>query len=114
MNKIAVAAVAAVLLNVATVPVYAVDTHESHHTGTDAQKTYPVRGEIVTVDQEAGKAKIRHEAIAELGWSGMTMVFPAADRSLLKDLKPGDKVDFTIAKDPSSGQYTLQTLQVAQ
>lgn len=114
MNKIAIAAVAAVLLNLAAVPAYAADTHESHHAGSEAQKSYAVKGEIVTVDQDAGKAKIRHAAIPELGWAGMTMVFPAADKSLLKNLKPGDKIDFTIAKNPSSGQYTIQALQVVQ
>lgn len=114
MNKIVIAAVAAAFLNLAAVPVYAADSHESHHAGAEAQKTYAVKGEVVSVDPEAGKAKIRHEAIPELGWSGMTMVFPAADKELLKDVKPGDKIDFTIAKNPASGQYTIQTLQITQ
>lgn len=114
MNKIVIAAAATALLNLAATPLYAADTHESHHAGVEAQKSYAVKGEIVTVDQEAGKAKIRHEAVTELGWSGMTMVFPTEDKNLLKDLKPGDKVDFSIAKNPSSGQYTIQTMQLAK
>ena len=111
MNRIVIAAAATALLSLVAAPLYATDTHESHHAGAEAAKSYAVKGEIVTVDQEAGKAKIRHEAVSELGWSGMTMVFPAADKNLLKDLKPGDKVDFTIAKNPANGQYTIQTLQ---
>ena len=114
MKRIAIAAIATALVNLAAVPAYAADTHESHHAGAEAQKSYAVKGEVISVDQDAGKAKIRHEAIPELGWSGMTMVFPAADKNLLQDVKPGDKVDFTIAKNPANGQYTIQTLQPAQ
>ncbi|GBG14767.1 outer membrane protein assembly factor BamB [Novimethylophilus kurashikiensis] len=113
MNKTIFAAAFAALFNLVAIPVYA-DTHESHHAaGAETQKTYAAKGEVVSLDQENGKAKIRHEAIPELGWQGMTMVFPVADKNLLKDVNPGDKIDFTIAKNPS-GQYTIQTLQPAK
>ncbi len=114
MNKTLVAAIGAAFLNLAVASVYAADSHESHHAGTEVQKSYAVEGEVVSVDQDSGKAKIRHDAIPELGWSGMTMVFPVTDKALLKDVKAGDKIDFRIAKDATSGQYAIQALQRAQ
>ncbi|MEO8417387.1 MAG: copper-binding protein [Methylophilaceae bacterium] len=114
MKRFLMAVIAALTAGLIATPIYAADTHESHHAGTEAQRSYAVKGEIISVDQDAGKAKIRHEAIPELGWSGMTMVFLAADKNLLKNVKSGDQVDFTIAKNPSSGQYTIQTLQPVQ
>lgn len=114
MKKFVVAAIAAPLLNLAAMPIHAADTHESHHAGTETQKTYAVKGEVVAIDQDAGKLKLRHEAIPELGWSAMTMNFAVADKSLLDRVKSGDKVSFEIAKDPSTGQYVIRTLQPAQ
>ncbi len=95
-------------------PSYAADTDESHHAGTDTQKSYAVKGEVVAIDQGAGKVKLRHEAIPELGWSAMTMNFAVADKGLMGEVKSGDKVSFRIAKDQSTGQYVIRTLQVAQ
>lgn len=51
-------------------------------------------GELRKVDTEQGKLTIKHEPIANLDMPAMTMVFRAAKPEMLKDLKPGDKIQF--------------------
>ena len=51
-------------------------------------------GEVRKVDLEQGKLTIKHEVLENLGMPAMTMVFKAADKALLKDLKQGDKIRF--------------------
>lgn len=108
------AVISASIVGLIATPIYAADTHESHHAGEGAQKSYAAKGEVVSIDQDAGKVKLRHEAIPELGWSAMTMNFAVADKGLLDGLEPGDKVSFEIAKDPSTGQYVIRTLQAVK
>lgn len=55
-------------------------------------------GEVRKVDLEQGKLTIKHEALENLDMPGMTMVFKAADASLLKGLKQGDKILFRAEK----------------
>lgn len=108
------ATIAALATGLIAMPIYAADTHESHHAVTDVKKSYAAKGEIVSIDTATSQVKLRHEAIADLGWPAMTMNFAVADKDLLKGLKSGDKVNFEIAKDPSTSQYVIQTLQVVQ
>lgn len=55
-------------------------------------------GIVQKVDADAGKVTLKHEAIDSLGWPAMTMAFDVKDKSLLRDLQPGSKVDFTLAQ----------------
>lgn len=41
-----------------------------------------VKGEIVKVDESAGKITIKHDAIPNLSMDAMTMVFKASDPAL--------------------------------
>ncbi|CAN5191311.1 copper-binding protein [soil metagenome] len=56
-----------------------------------------VKGEVKKVDQTAKKITLKHGAIKNLGMDedGMTMVFKVQDPAMLKQVKAGDKVQFT-------------------
>ena len=91
----------------------AADSHESHHTASpEAQASYMAKGEVIAIDQDASKLKLRHEAIPELSWPAMTMNFGMADKSLLEGLKVGDKLNFELVKDASTGRYIIKSLKV--
>ncbi|MEO1207569.1 MAG: copper-binding protein [Pseudomonadota bacterium] len=51
---------------------------------------------INTVDAEKGMVNLTHEPMPKLGWPTMTMDLPVTRRVDLSDVKPGDKVDFTL------------------
>ena len=83
--------------------------------GTSAEeaKSLPmVAGEVTKVDVDQGKLSIKHEAIPNLGMDPMTMVFKAADPAMLKDLKAGDKINFTA--DKVNGQITATKVEKAK
>jgi Cu/Ag efflux protein CusF len=69
-------------------------------------------GEVRKIDPEAGKLTLRHGRIDTLDMPGMTMVFRVADRSLLADLKEGDKVRF--AAERSGGALTVTRIEVVR
>lgn len=98
--------IASASLALSWIPAHAEDSHNSHHPKAEAQKTYSGKGEVVVLDQAAGKVKLKHEAIPELGWPAMTMFFPVADKSLLSTLKVGDKVEFEFVKTGGAPQIT--------
>ena len=62
-------------------------------------------GEVRRIDAEAGKLTIKHGAISDLELPAMTLVYIAADRTLLTDLKPGDKISFSAKRE--GGQYIV-------
>lgn len=68
-----------------------------------------VKGEIKKVDTSAGKVTIKHEAIPNLEMDGMTMVFKAADPSVLSGVSTGDQVTFQA--DKVNGQITVLKIQ---
>lgn len=67
-------------------------------------------GEIRKVDKETGKVTLKHGPVSgELDMPGMTMVFQVKDRSLLDQLKPGDRVDATLLKE--NGVFFIQSAE---
>ena len=96
------AAVIAVGIILTAGPLALAHEGELHADATSAAaetKALPmVPGEIAKVDAEQGKLSIKHGAIPNLGMDPMTMVFKAGDRAMLKDLKAGDKINFTADK----------------
>ena len=56
-----------------------------------------VKGKVKKVDETAKKITLKHGAIKNLGMDedGMTMVFRVQDPAMLKQVKAGDKVQFT-------------------
>ena len=78
----------------------------------EAKSLPMVQGEIKKVDESAGKMTIKHAAIPNLSMDAMTMVFKAADPAMLSQVKPGDKVMFTV--DSVNGQLTVMKLEKAK
>ena len=75
------------------------DAHGDHHKAeTTAAATHAGRGKVNSVNLQAGTINLTHDPIKSLKWSGMTMDFKAHDPALLKELKPGDLVDFELMK----------------
>ena len=80
---------------------------------TATTKALPmVTGEVTKVDAEQGKLSIKHAAIPNLGMEPMTMVFKAGDPMMVKDLKAGDKINFTA--DKVNGQLTATKVEKAK
>lgn len=72
---------------------------------TQDTQTHRGQGTVNAVDVAAGKVNLTHEPIASLGWKGMTMDFSVQNPALLKNLKPGAKIEFELQK--SGGAYLI-------
>ena len=53
-------------------------------------------GVVEAVDTTKGTVTIKHQAIASIHWPAMTMTFKADPSSLLRSVKVGEKVNFTL------------------
>ena len=71
-----------------------------------------VAGVVTKVDTDQEKLSIKHAAIPNLGMEPMTMVFKAGDPAMVKDLKAGDKINFTA--DKVNGQLTATKVEKAK
>lgn len=69
-------------------------------------------GEVRKVDLEQGKVTLKHEAITNLDMPAMTMVFRVQSADMLKNLKPGDKVQFHA--ESSGGAMMVTHIQAAR
>lgn len=66
-------------------------------------------GLVKKIDKEAGKITIKHGPISNLQMPGMTMVFRAADPTMLDKVKEGDKVKFHVEK--INGALTITRIE---
>ncbi len=59
-----------------------------------------INGEVKKVDEAAKKITLKHGPIKSMGMDedGMTMVFRVQDPAMLKQVKAGDKVQFTVER----------------
>ena len=73
-----------------------------------------VKGEVKKVDEAAGKITLKHGPIKNLDMEedGMTMVFRVSDPAMLKQVKPGDSVQFEADRTPEG--ITITKLQKAK
>ncbi|REN21371.1 copper-binding protein [Mycobacterium tuberculosis] len=55
-------------------------------------------GQVQRIDWDQGKVLIAHGPIENLGMPSMTMLFRVSERSQLKNLNTGDKVQFRAEK----------------
>lgn len=56
-------------------------------------------GEVKRIDMSLGKITIKHGAIKNLDMPPMTMVFTVKEKSMLKEIAPGDQVRFVVVSD---------------
>ena len=72
-----------------------------------------VDGQVVKVDDAAGKITIKHGPIKKFDMDeGMTMAWRAQDPAMLKQVKAGDKIKFE--PDRVNGQFTVIKLEKAK
>ena len=72
-----------------------------------------IEGQVMKVDQSAGKITLKHGPIKKLGMDhGMTMVFKAQDSAMLEAVKAGDRVEFDA--DQVNGQFTVTRIEKAK
>jgi Cu(I)/Ag(I) efflux system membrane fusion protein len=81
---------------------------DADKTTSTAAATHTGRGKVISVDIQTGTVKLNHDPIKSLKWPKMTMDFKAHDPALLKDLKPGDQVDFELTK--MGGGYLIMKI----
>ena len=86
--------------------------HHAAATGVKAVAADMSEGEVRKVDKAKKTITIKHGPIKNLDMPAMTMVFQAADVSLLEKVKAGDKVRF-VAANPG-GKLTVTEIQPAQ
>jgi Cu/Ag efflux protein CusF len=63
-------------------------------------------GVVEAIDTTKGTVTIKHQAIASINWPAMTMKFKADPASLLKTVKVGEKVHFTLHPDGANSTVT--------
>lgn len=72
---------------------------------------YDAKGEITKINLELGSIELKHEEIKDL-MPPMQMEFFVSDKSMLKGLKVGDKVDFVIEyKHPTEKIVSIKKAQ---
>ncbi|MEY5099899.1 MAG: hypothetical protein RJA36_2618 [Pseudomonadota bacterium] len=86
----------------------ATDRSESATAPADAM----TEGEVRKVELESAKVTIRHGEIRQLDMPAMTMVFTAKDKTLLANVKPGDRIWFVAASE--GGRMVVTDLQPAR
>jgi Cu(I)/Ag(I) efflux system periplasmic protein CusF len=74
-----------------------------------AQGAPTVTGSVEEVDERGGKLTIDHEPIPNLQMEAMSMVFRVQSPAMLKQVKAGDKVQFTA--DRVNGQITVTSIR---
>jgi Cu/Ag efflux protein CusF len=65
-------------------------------------------GVVEAIDTAKGTVTIKHQAVASIHWPAMTMTFKANPPSLLKHVKVGEKVNFTL--HPAGANSTVTAI----
>lgn len=87
----------------AAAPVMAADTRMSGNMAgmqmadtPSKSDTAAASGVVKKIDTAAGMVTLQHGPIPAISWPAMTMGFKVADPALLKNIKEGETVDFTL------------------
>lgn len=100
MKAISLAAiVAAIILAPASAAAAPAQADPLRLAQTQASKVHKGSGVVKSVNAHAGVVNLDHGPIASLGWGAMAMDFKVKDHNLLKDLKPGQKVEFDLVSE---------------
>ena len=69
-------------------------------------------GKVTAVDAASGYVELDHDPISSLQWPRMTMGFLAQDKSQLRSIKQGDRVEFELyAKPNKDGDFTIAKIR---
>lgn len=69
--------------------------HDAQHAQSEQHRG---EGEVTKIDAEGQRVELKHGPIQSLGWPAMRMWFGVTDTAVLKQIKPGDQVEFTLVK----------------
>ncbi|MBP8214573.1 MAG: efflux RND transporter periplasmic adaptor subunit [Propionivibrio sp.] len=67
-------------------------------------------GRIDDYDPKTGSATIEHGPVESLNWPGMTMEFKIANEALVKDLKPGARIEFEFV-ERGQGEWVVTAIK---
>ena len=80
---------------------------------TPPARAQMVGGQVVKIDEAAGKITIKHGPIKKFDMDdGMTMAWRAQDPAMLKQVKAGDRIRFEA--DRVNGQFTVTRIEKAK
>jgi Cu/Ag efflux protein CusF len=77
-----------------------------------ASQTAQGTGVVEAIDTAKGTITIKYQAIASIHWPAMTMTFRANPSRLLKNVKVGEKVNFTL--HPAGTDSTVTAITPAE
>ncbi|MDH4234696.1 MAG: copper-binding protein [Gallionella sp.] len=75
------------------------------HADMRATQSHKAEGVLNSIDLQNNKINLTHGPVESLGWPGMTMNFSIKDASILKGIKPDQKVTFEIVKEAAKQFY---------
>ncbi|TPG65178.1 copper-binding protein [Ewingella americana] len=100
------------VLFAAAAPVMAADTSMAGMQMADTpakSDTANASGVVKKIDTAAGMVTLQHGPIPAINWPAMTMGFKVADPALLKNIKEGETVDFTLKAE--NGNEVVMAIQ---
>ena len=105
-------------LALAALPIQAAEMKDMPGMKMDAGKSaadqvHKGQGTVNRVDEKANKVNLAHGPIPSLNWPGMRMDFQVADKQVLKNLKPGQKVEFRLI-EKAKGQFVISEIAPAK
>ena len=75
--------------------------------------THKGTGKVLSVNPASGLVELEHEPIQSLQWGSMSMGFLAEDKTQLRALKEGDRVEFELLPKPDKdGNYLIRKIEV--
>ncbi len=80
--------------------------------GASKQVGHQASGRIDDYDPKTGTATIEHGPIDSLKWPAMTMEFKVANEGLVKELKPGSRIDFEFV-ERGQGEWVITAIKPA-
>ncbi len=87
-------------------------TSDSGQSAPSASTSEPASGEVRRIDKAQKKITLRHGEIRSLDMPPMSMVFRVRPDDLIDAVKVGDKMQFTVVKDPD-GSLVVTSIMLA-
>lgn len=73
--------------------------------------TAAARGIVRSIDGEARTVTIEHGPVPEMNWPPMTMAFGLRSERQLRDIRPGNRVEFSFAREREGDRHMLERIE---
>ncbi len=91
------------------------ENRQQAESGNGTSDTHTGSATINAVDAQSGTIELSHGPITTLQWPAMTMGFRVGNKAQLKNLKPGDAIDFDLLGKPDKdGNYVITRIAPRQ